>query len=331
MEVQAHYMMTKGNMKFLTISLALSFCITPIFAKTLKIEEDSLKYWECNSRGEDAYEKKLYDVAYSYYIRVVNDPQSKGYSLGNSLFKIGVLFANGNYLKQNIDSALVYLRKALNIEDYNGYKSARFISHLYYFESYGCPNKEESLKWLKYAASLGCNKSNYELGELYEYGRTFMCQDTTIVLGYSEDGKACYITTKFVKNNINLYYPSINKDLFEAYKYYENSLDYNYCYYEAECKITYYEIAKSYMDGVILDKDLAKAFNYLLDAIHQQDDYDYTDEQMADIYWRLQGFYRFGYKTRPNPTKANELLCKSAEYGHPLASIALIYLGLVTP
>ena len=262
----------------------------------------------------------------SYYIKYQTDTTS--YRLKQAYYQLGLLYDNGLYVKQNIDSTVFYLKKA---SSYGSSDASRFLFNIYYFEEYNRVNKEEAIKWLQISSQQGNGKSSYELGELYEYGKTFQLKDTTFTIGYSENGKVRYVRYGATQTQSIIIIPYLITNKHTAYEYYEKAV--NGSYQINNQKVGLYEIAVAYMDGTFLTQDYNKAYLYLRQIIPSVSELsnnisEYSNPKVSDSLWRLSVLYRFGLGTLDNEHKANQFLRFAAQSGHPKAISALRNLEL---
>lgn len=85
----------------------------------------------------------------------------------NAQYNIGLLYRNGQGVKQDDRQALVWFSKAAQ----QGMLDAQYNTGLMYFEGRGvAASKPEAFEWWKLAAAKGHAPSQYNLGVLYAYG-----------------------------------------------------------------------------------------------------------------------------------------------------------------
>ena len=228
----------------------LSFHINAL--STSQIVNDSINRYY--GKAMSAHEKGDYkEMFVNLCIFIRNQTDTTSYRLKDAYYHLGHLYAHAHYVEQNVDSAVYCLKKA---SSYGSNKASRFLFNIYYYSNYNRVNKQEALKWLKMSASQGDIKSLYELGELYDFGKTVQLKDTSITTGYSEDGKIRYVRNAATQTKSTISIPGLVTNKRTAYEYYEKALDFNYQI--TNQKVGYYEVAVAYMDGTFFDKNYSK-------------------------------------------------------------------------
>lgn len=298
----------------------LSFHINAL--STSQIVNDSINRYY--GKAMSAHEKGDYkEMFVNLCIFIRNQTDTTSYRLKDAYYHLGHLYAHAHYVEQNVDSAVYCLKKA---SSYGSNKASRFLFNIYYYSNYNRVNKQEALKWLKMSASQGDIKSLYELGELYDFGKTVQLKDTSITTGYSENGKIRYVRNAATQTKSTISIPGLVTNKRTAYEYYEKALDFNYQI--TNQKVGYYEVAVAYMDGTFFDKNYSKALEYLRNIVPSfselsSDLSKYSNPKDADTLWRLSILYRFGLGTIDNEIKADEYLKFAAQCGHEKALNAL--------
>lgn len=113
------------------------------------------------SKGMDAYQAGNFEEAY----RIWHPMAEKGDA--NAQFNIGLMYRNGNGLKQDDRQALIWFSKAAQ----QGMLDAQYNTGLMFYEGRGVAvSKHEALEWWKLASNKGHAPSQYNLAVLYAYG-----------------------------------------------------------------------------------------------------------------------------------------------------------------
>lgn len=298
------------NSRFIIFIVFWGFHIKVLSINQFANDSINCFYDKAMSAHEKGDYKEMF-VNLCYFIK--NQTNTTNFRLEKAYYYLGHLYAHDHYVKQNIDSAVYCFEKA---SSYGNSDASRYLFNIYYYSSYNRVNKQEAIKWLKISAHQGNIKSSYELGELYDFGRTTQLKDSK-----NKNGSIVAIQTKSIIIIPNLV---INKRT--AYEYYENALS---LFYEiTNQKVGFYEVAVAYMDGTFFDKDYSKAFEYLKYFVPDLSDLsrnlsNYSNPKIADSLWRLSLLYRFGLGTTDNENKANVYLRYAAQCGHDKALKAL--------
>lgn len=248
--------------------------------------------------------------------------------LGDSYFHIGHYFKCGHYLPCNIDSAINYLNIAAFA--YDNADAARMLHSIYYYKQYNHLDKDKSFAMLKLAADLGDYKSNLEVGNIYLFGKTKVLKDTTTYTTYQrvkfngdtiiERGARWRITP--TKSTLN--FPNIQQDSTLGYYYYERGVSVNHELINDIYTLNEIDFIRTHMEGSHSPIDYEKAWSYLQQHLFSPyNSYIDEDENLPEIYWRIQVCYRFGLGTRMNIHKADLYLNESAKLGFPKAIEAL--------
>lgn len=166
-------------------------------------------------------------------------------------------------------------------------------------------NLQEAYRLLNIAANNRCDEAEYMLGKIY---------DTQIAFYTHSDATS--------RSKRELKFNFVPKDIKKAIEYYEQT------------DRAYSRLAIIFMDGIGVEKDYKKAFNYLWEDIeayqylYKEDDETVIDIERADEYWRLSQCYRFGYGVTDNELKADTYAIKAAKLGDERAKKYVKLTGL---
>ena len=281
-----------------------------------------------------------YESAFFKTITIINNPDIPTIDKARQYFTLGHFYAHGHGVKINIDSAIYYLNIAADIErskSLNTYNSLRLLSYIYYNHRYNRIDYNKSLQYLIEAANLGDIKSNFELGELFLSGETYMLKDTIITKTHERqtyNGKMVRernFSFPYTATDIILHYPQLPIDSVKGYFYYERSYDVNRPILNVKRKLSDIDFIRSYMDGTYSKRDFDKSWEYLSEYTNDEFlnliNISKMDQNMrllyGEIFWRIQISYRFGLGTRANQLKADYFLDKSTQCGYSRAVDAI--------
>lgn len=272
-----------------------------------KNDEMALYYFEKSSEGNNAYAN--YEVAHHYekgiackvdlekaethYKTAYNEFKSMVEKHGddNLLYRLGQMTYLGKGCGQDINKAVEYLQRAVKFENTN---AKLLLAQIYLKEGY-IGMYETALKYLH---DVNNDTSNYLLGNIYCNGE-IVKKDWTKAVQYFNKCK----TNEYAYYKMYIIYKKNNQPD-RALKYLNKSAEIGYEY----AKIT---LAKEYMDGKYLDKDICKAIKLL-----KQSNNSYAQYLLGKIYLTGDG-------VKANNNLAKEYLKKSANQGNEYAQYLL--------
>ena len=272
-----------------------------------KNDEMALYYFEKSSEGNNAYAN--YEVAHHYekgiackvdlekaethYKTAYNEFKSMVEKHGddNLLYRLGQMTYLGKGCGQDINKAVEYLQRAVKFENTN---AKLLLAQIYLKEGY-IGMYETALKYLH---DVNNDTSNYLLGNIYCNGE-IVKKDWTKAVQYFNQCK----TNEYSYYKMYIIYKKNNQPD-RALKYLNKSVEIGYEY----AKIT---LAKEYMDGKYLDKDICKAIKLL-----KQSNNSYAQYLLGKIYLTGDG-------VKANNNLAKEYLKKSANQGNEYAQYLL--------
>ena len=274
-----------------------------------KNDEMALYYFEKSSEENNAYasyevarhyEKGIackvdlekaetnYKIAYNEFESMVEKHEDD-----NLLYRLGQMTYLGKGCGQDVNKAVEYLQRAVKYENTN----AKLLLAQIYLKEGHIGMYETALKYLH---DVNNDTSNYLLGNIY-------CNGEIV----KEDWNKAFQYFNKCKTNEYAYYKMYiiskkNNQMDKALKYLNKSA-------EAGCEFAKVALAKEYMDGKYLDKDICKAIKLL-----KQSDNSYAQYLLGKIYLTCDGI-------RADNSLAKEYLKKSADQGNEYAQYLLKY------
>lgn len=277
-------------------------------------DESALEYFEQSASGGNAYGN--YEVArhYDYGIGCEKDKDlaswhyQKAYNLfcdmiekqedDHLLYRLGMMTLKGKGYEKDMDKAIFYLEKAVNLENEN----AKLLLAQIYLQEDDYENIPKAIEWLEESES---QLAHYILGKEYFNGEHIE-KDLEKAIHYllqcDDNEYAYYILSK-------IYDDKGNNDL--SYRYLKMACDKNY-------EPALVKMAKLLIEGQKVKKDVNKAIEYLKIA-------DSNNNQFAQ--YMLGKLFLFGKEVEQDKELAIEYLKKSAEQGNEYAQYLLDHMN----
>ena len=247
----------------------------------------------------DLYQIYVYDKDYRDSISAFNYLK-KAVELKHpeALNDMGRFYYTGYMVEQNVDSAIVYFKKAADLNDKNA------CLNLYNIYRAVGENVDTvaAFEYLKKAAELKQSEALYEMGNYY-YTGYMVEQDLDSAILYYE--KAADLNEKNACSALyDIYtFDEGKRDTVIAYEYLKRAAI-------LENPYALNNLGSYYLEGYMVEKDIDMAIIYYNAAIGKED--------FAEPYWNLYNIYQFeeGHK---DTIVAFEYLKKAVELGNPYA------------
>lgn len=286
----------------IVMALIFAICLSPLYGQSKEIDKLQQTI-EKASRGESSYQSDLVDYYYNTaknYSEAIkwcnvlianqnakdNNKEYANRILGNCAFK-------GTGMEKSIDNAITYWKRGV---EYKGGACALSLARVYASQ---LKDSIESIKWYKHAADLENKTAAYYLAQLYENG---------------------YIMTQ---NGIKIYYPNIDKDIYQASKYYDiyiNHMGYNWSGVPTNSKLLYKLAMWHYTGEGGLVKNYARAIDLLNTAVESnvncKEEYKLSSEDEGNALWYISICYRFGRGVEKDELIARRYVKRAADKGN---------------
>lgn len=129
--------------------------------KIVPPDKDSLFWAECMKEynmAEINFSQNKYGRSLTTYIELA------GYGFAPAIYKVGLYYLKGLYLKKNYKMAFEFMHKAAE----KGYTDAQYELAMLYLAGNGtAKNDAEAVRWLKEAVAQGLPHAQYELAKIY--------------------------------------------------------------------------------------------------------------------------------------------------------------------
>ena len=171
----------------------------------------------------------------------------------NLQYRIAKMFYDGKGTETNVEKAIVYLKKAIELKNEN----AQYLLAKINLVSENKEEKEESLNWFKAAADSENERAQYYLGKLY------LDKDYGI---YNED-EGIRLLKMASGNNNSFAQFTLGKSLLDKESKYfdvEQGTSYLTLAADSENEFAQYTLGKVYLSDEYGCKDIEKAINYLM-------------------------------------------------------------------